>query len=69
MEMIDFLLAMGSDNNVQCPRPLFVGVTFYISSSKNIFITARAYNFMLLVFRGLLVLLEKLELQVLMEGW
>ena len=69
MEMIDFLLAMGSDNNVQYPRPLFVDVTFYISSSKNIFITARAYKFMLLVFRGLLVQLEKVELQVLMEGW
>ena len=69
MEMIDFLLAMGSDNSFQCPRPLFVGVTFYISSSKNIFITARAHKFMLLVFRGLLVQLEKVELQVLMEGW
>lgn len=67
MKMIDFLLAM--DNNVQCPRPLFVGVTFYISSSKNIFITARAYKLMLLVFRGLLVQLGKVELQVLMEGW
>ena len=44
---------MGSDISVRCPRPFYVCETFYISSSKNILITARAFEFPVACFQGL----------------